>query len=77
MSPPHLKVPNMILGKSGGELLITPERMKQLDQSRNDAQLWMSLVMKVKSDAATNSIASEPGMLGPRIKDNWMWSSSW
>ena len=27
------------LGKSGGQLLIAPERMKQLGQSRNDAQL--------------------------------------
>ena len=26
-------------------------------QSRNDAQLWMCLVLKVKSDAAKNSIA--------------------
>ena len=51
-----LKVSNMLLGKSGGELLIAPERMKQLGQSRNDAQLWMCLVMKVKSDAAKNSV---------------------
>ena len=31
------------------------ERMKQLGQNRNDAQLWMCLVIKVKSDAAKNS----------------------
>ena len=30
---------NMLIGKSGGQLLIAPERMKQLGQSRNDAQL--------------------------------------
>ena len=47
----------MLLGKSGGEVLIAPERMKQLGQSGNDAQLWMCLVMKVKSEAAKNSIA--------------------
>ena len=29
--------------------------MKQLGQSGNDAQLWMCLVMKVKSSAAKNS----------------------
>ena len=29
--------------------------MKQLDQSRNNAQLWMYLVMKVKSNAAKDS----------------------
>ena len=52
-----LKMSNMLLGKSGGELLIAPERMKQLGQRRNDTQLWMCLVIKVKSDAAKNSIA--------------------
>ena len=45
------------MGKSGGQLLIAPERIKQLGQSRNDSQLWMCLVMKVKFDAAKNSIA--------------------
>ena len=47
----------MLLRKSGGQLLTPPERMKQLGQSGNDAQLWMCLVMKVKSDAVKNSIA--------------------
>ena len=32
-------------------------RKKQLHQSGNDAQLWMCLVVKVKSDAVKNSIA--------------------
>lgn len=32
-------------------------RMKQLGQSRNDAQLWTCLVVKVKSDAVRNNIA--------------------
>ena len=44
----------MLLGKSG-ELLTVPERMKRLGQSVNDAQLWVCLVMKVKSNAAKNS----------------------
>ena len=30
--------------------------MKQLSQSRNNAQLWMCLVVKVKSDAAKKNI---------------------
>ena len=55
----------MLLGKSGETAL---ERMKRLHQSRNDAQLWMCLVVKVNSDAVKNSIAYEPGMLGPSIK---------
>ena len=57
MSPPGLKVSNMLLGKSRGELLIATGRRKQLGQSRNDTQSWMCLIMKVKSDAAKNSIA--------------------
>ena len=32
MSPPGLKLSNMLLGKSRGELLIAPERMKRLCQ---------------------------------------------
>ena len=36
----------MLLGKSGE---IAPERMKRLGQSGKDAQLWMCLVVKVKS----------------------------
>ena len=47
----------MRLGKSGGQLLIASERMKQLGQSRNDAQQWMCLEVKVKSDAVKNNTA--------------------
>ena len=36
--PPGLKVSSMLLGKSRGQLLIAPERMKQLGQSGNDVQ---------------------------------------
>ena len=52
----------MLIDKSGE---ITPERMKRQSQSKNNAQLWMWLVMEVKSDAVKNNIALEPGMLGP------------
>jgi len=44
----------MLLEKSGE---IAPERMKRLSQSRNNAQLWMWLVIEVKSNAVNNSIA--------------------
>ena len=54
---PHQKVSNMILWKSRGKLLIAPEITKELGQSRNNAQLWVCLVMKVKSDAVKNNIA--------------------
>jgi len=58
-------VSNMLLGKSRGQLLIAPVRIKSRGQSRNDDQLWMCLVLKVKSNSVKNNIASEPGMLGP------------
>ena len=60
--PPGQHVSNMLLGKSGE---VAPERMKRLSQSRNDAQLWMCLVVKVKSNAVKNNIAQEPRMSGP------------
>ena len=44
----------MLLGKRGQ---IPPERMNQLGQSRNDAQLRMCLEVNVKSDAVKNNIA--------------------
>ena len=49
MSPLGWKVSNMLLRKSRGQLLIISERMKQLGQRRNDPQLWICLVVKVKS----------------------------
>ena len=55
--PPGQKVFNMLLGKSGGQLLIAPERMKQLRKSRNDTQLWVCLVVKVKSNTVKNNTA--------------------
>ena len=43
----------MLLGNSEE---IALERMKRLGQSGNDAQLWMYLVVKVKSSALKNNI---------------------
>ena len=36
---------------------IVPEGMKKISQSRNNTQLWMFLVVKVKSNAVKNYIA--------------------
>ena len=36
---------------------IAPEGMKRLSQSGKDAQLWMCLVVKVKSGAVKNNVA--------------------
>ena len=49
---PMLEV--MLLEKSRGQLLIAPERMKQLGKSRNSNKFWMCLVVKMKSDAVKN-----------------------
>ena len=35
---------------------ITPQRMKRWSQSENNAQLWMSLVMEVKSNAIKTNL---------------------
>ena len=63
----------MLLEKSGEK---APEGMKRLSQSRNDAQWWMCLVVKVKSDAVKTNIAKDPGMLGQWIKINSVQFSS-
>ena len=55
--PPRWKVSDMLLGKSGEQLLIAPERMMWLGKSGNNAQLWICLVVKVKSDVVKNNIA--------------------
>ena len=52
----------MLLEKSGE---ITPERMKRQSQSENNAQLWMCLGIKVKSDSVKKNGAQKSGMLGP------------
>ena len=65
MSPSGQNVSYMLLGQSGGQLLIVPRRIKWLDQSRNDAQLSLYLMVIVKSDTVKNGTAKEPGMLGP------------
>ena len=41
-------------GEKQEQLLIAPERMKQLGQSRNDTQFWMCPALKVKSNAVKN-----------------------
>ena len=48
---------SMLLGKWRGQLLIAPETMKQLAQSKKDSQLWMCPVVEGKSDAVKNNIA--------------------
>ena len=42
---------------TGEEQRNNPEGTKRLSQSRNNIQLWMYLVVKVKFDAIKNNIA--------------------
>ena len=44
----------MLLDKSRE---IAPKGMKKLSESRNNAQLWKCLMVKVKSNAVKNNIA--------------------
>ena len=53
---------NMLIEKTRE---ITQEGMKRLSQSGSCTQLWICLVVKVKSGVVKNNIAQEPGMLGP------------
>ena len=46
---------------------IAPEGMKRLSQSRNNAQLWMCLVVEVKFKAIKKDIEKKPGILGPCV----------
>ena len=48
------KVYSMLLGKN---VETAPKRMERLGQRRKDAELWMCLLVKVKSDAIKNNIA--------------------
>ena len=54
MNSPGRWVSNMLLDISGE---ITPERMKRWNQSKNNTQLWMWLVMEAKSDDVKSNIA--------------------
>ena len=54
--PPGWKVFSILLGKSREQLLIAPEKMKQWGETRNDTQLWMCLVVKLKSSDVKDNI---------------------
>ena len=58
----------MLLEKRGQ---ITPERMKRRNQSKNNVQLRMRLVMEGKSNAVKNNITYKIGIFGSSIKVHW------
>ena len=57
-----IKIANHDLRKNNNSALleksreIAPERKKRRSQSENNTQLWIRLVMEVKSDAVKNNI---------------------
>ena len=53
-TPAGEQVSNMLLEKNGE---IAPEGMRKLNQSGNDAQLWMCLVVREKFNAMKSNIA--------------------
>jgi len=57
MSPQVRRCPIYYWGRAEGNYTTVPERMKWLGQSRNDTQLCICLIVKVKSDAVKNNIA--------------------
>ena len=54
---PPLETPGHSWASLGQSLEITPERMKRWSQSKNNTQVWMGLVVEVRSDAVKNNIA--------------------
>ena len=50
---------------TGEERRNSSERKERLSQNGHDTQLWICLVVKVKSDALKNNNTQERGMLGP------------
>ena len=57
---PDWQVLNMLFEKRRE---IAPEGMKSPSQNENNAQLWICLVLEVKSNAVKNNIAQEDGIL--------------
>ena len=62
---------------TGEEWRNNSRRNEETEPKQKHHQLWMWLVMKVKSNAVKSNISKEPGMLGPWIKVNRKWSNSW
>ena len=54
---PPPETPGHSWASLGQSLEITPERMKRWSQSKNNTQVWMGLVVEVRSDAVKNNIA--------------------
>ena len=72
------------LSRSVGALYATGEEWRnntrrngETEPKQKHHQLWMWLVMKVKSNSVKSNISKEHGMLSPWIKVNQKWWNSW
>ena len=52
--PPKLEGVQYVTWKIRGQLLMAPERMQQLSQSRSDTWFWICLVVQVTSVVKSN-----------------------
>ena len=50
---------------TGEERRNSSRRNEGAEPSKNSAQLWIRMVVKVKSNAVKSNTAYKPGMLGP------------
>ena len=55
--PPRLEGVQYATGEEWRAITHSPRTKEASEGSRNDTQLWMCLVVKVKSDAVKNNIA--------------------
>ena len=70
LSPPDQKV---FTGKSKGQLLKAPERMKRSDHSRNDTELYMFLGGEGKVQFCKGQNYIRTWIVRSIIKVNWIW----
>ena len=63
--PPRSKAVQYATGEEQRAITNSSRKHEVAGPSGNDTQLWMCLVVKVKSYIVKNNIALEPGMLGP------------
>ena len=76
--PPGQMVPSMLQGKSGGQLLVDPERMKWMSQSRSDTagdytklhDLWVLLSRSIFCFSLT---LTQRSLLQKQIWDRVFW----
>ena len=54
---------------TGGQWRNNSRKNEEMEPKQKNIQVWMSLVMEIKSNAVKNNTAEEPELLGP-----WFWN---